>query len=138
MTKTIKRGTSAVHYITLLLTTAAIILTLLAISMLTNDLTKEENPTPKSHASSTMLDVPESQTVSTSEIVPKESDVPCYTVILSEGELRLSTAEMPDHYTVLDGIDPRTLRDSDRKVLESGLQLESEEALVRFLEDFSS
>ena len=63
---------------------------------------------------------------------------PFYTIILSEGELRLCKDGNTDSYTVLEGIDPRTLRDADRLALECGLQLESEEALVSFLEDFSS
>ncbi len=57
---------------------------------------------------------------------------PYCTITLSGDELRLSSADAPGDYTVLDGIDPRTLRDSDREALEDGLSLD-EEALVRFL-----
>ena len=46
MTKTQTRGNRAVHYITLLLTTAAIILTLLAVSILTDDGTNPALPGP--------------------------------------------------------------------------------------------
>lgn len=66
------------------------------------------------------------------------SSVSCYTITLSDGELRLISADDPGSYTVLDGIDPRTLRESDKAALEAGLQLDSEEALCSFLEDFSS
>lgn len=136
MTKIKKRGVRAVQYITLLLTTAAIILTLLAVSILTDHGAQVDLSEPAVNAS-TLLDVPESKTVS----VPEERRapaLPCYTITLSEGELRLTSTDTPDSYTVLDGIDPRTLRESDREALEAGLQLDSEEALVSFLEDFSS
>ena len=137
MTKTRTRGIRAVHYITLLLTTAAIILTLLAVSILTDGGAESVLPGPAVNAS-TLLDVPESKNVPVHTDDTAAPSAPYCTITLSGEELRLSSADAPGDYTVLDGIDPRTLRDSDREALEDGLALDSEEALVRFLEDFSS
>ena len=64
--------------------------------------------------------------------------LPVYTVRLSGEELRLWGPDLPDSYTVLFSIDPRTLRSADRDALEKGVDLESIEAVMRFLEDFSS
>ncbi len=136
MTNIKKRGGQAVRYITLVLTTVAIILTLLAISVLTGTDVKS-NTVDSSINAGTLLDVPESKTVSVHES-EQISSVSCYTITLSDGELRLISADDPGSYTVLDGIDPRTLRESDKAALEAGLQLDSEEALCSFLEDFSS
>lgn len=139
MTKNQNCGIRAVHYITLLLTTAALILTLFAVSVLTDKETSPNSviPGPAVNAS-TLLDVPESKNMPTFEDNTTAPSAPFYTITLSGDELRLSSIDTPSDYTVLDEIDPRTLRDSDREALEGGLALDSKEALVRFLEDFSS
>ena len=63
---------------------------------------------------------------------------PPYTIRLTDGELQLYSPELPDSYTVLHSIDPRTLRSADRDSLTAGVALPSMEAVVRFLEDFGS
>ena len=136
MKKDTVHGRKALQYITLLLTTAAILLTLLAISVIAGKMPQENDPGPAVDAV-TEIDVPQSKTVS----LPgnqSASHPSCYTILLSGNEIRLTSADAPGTYVVLDGIDPRTLREADRKVLETGLQLNSEEALIRFLEDFGS
>jgi len=62
---------------------------------------------------------------------------PAYIITLIDGELRLTASETPG-YTVLRGIDPRTLREADRAALIEGLPLDSDAALQQFFEDFGS
>ena len=135
MTGVQKHGARLFPYFMLLLSTTATILLLFSISLLTDDGVESGKEAPSIRAS-LLLDEPESEIVSTPENQTEKK--PFYTIILSEGELRLCKDGNTDSYTVLEGIDPRTLRDADRLALESGLQLESEEALVSFLEYFSS
>ncbi|MBE6936693.1 MAG: hypothetical protein E7458_09435 [Ruminococcaceae bacterium] len=71
-------------------------------------------------------------------VLPETDPLPVYTIRLRGGELQLSHPGTPDRYTVLSGIDPRTLRSADRDALTAGVTLPSMEAVVRFLEDYSS
>jgi len=48
------------------------------------------------------------------------------------------TAGREDDYRILTAINPRTLRQSDRLMLEQGIWLFSQGELQKFLEDFSS
>ncbi len=130
------RAVRALYTLSLLLTTAAILLLMIAASLLTNIETASDvrEKTVKTESV---------QDTRTTEIGPTANPellpaVPRYTITLSGDELRLTSAAAPEQYTVLEGIDPRTLRQSDKESLQNGLTLESEEALAHFLEDFSS
>lgn len=61
-----------------------------------------------------------------------------YKVCLVEDGVRLMTAGREDDYRILTAINPRTLRQSDRLMLEQGIWLFSQGELQKFLEDFSS
>lgn len=124
---------SAVRALTLLLTTAAVILIFAAAALFM----ETERGGGTGNESGLPLDV------SSGRVKPdgvQDTAVPKkrYMVTLSNGELRIASASEPGKYTVLRGIDPRTLRTADREALESGWELDSEEELAQFLEDFGS
>lgn len=123
----------AISLITLLLTVCAVALLIFTVSLLTEKETEEDSPALSVTAS---MELPDD---SIRALQPeKTTDPALYTVTLCGSELRLTTAAEPARYTVLRDIDPRTLRLEDKRVLEKGLPLDSEDALAQFLEDFSS
>jgi hypothetical protein len=118
-----------VYYITLMLTTALVLLTMLTVNLLLSSANTAEAVQPSE------LPAQEEFIAASAELTPVRTG---YTVTLSGGELRLYSAANPGEYSVIDGIDARTLRENDRAELERGVVLESEEELREFMEDYGS